>query len=90
MDKRAIKRLAVIVAASLVAIALLKVGLLKTYSALNKAAAEKKQAATARPVVPPQAQSTPAFSEVNETPAASSVTLTTEDTPAATGRNETE
>ncbi len=43
MDERTIKRLLVILAASILAIILIKVALIKTYTTLNKAVAEKKQ-----------------------------------------------
>jgi len=46
MDERVIRRLLFIFLASLVAIILFKYGMTKTYITLNKAAAEKKQAAT--------------------------------------------
>lgn len=84
MDRRAIKRLLIIVVASLIAIALLKMGLLKTYTTLNKVAAEKKQVAASRPVSPQQAPTPPSASEIAEIPAASTaIETTTADTPAS-------
>lgn len=70
MDERTIKRLLIMVAASIIAIMLLKMGLTKTYITLNKAAA-KKLAAAAKPS---ETQPTsPAASETVETPAALAV-----------------
>ncbi len=46
MDERAIKRLLLILVASIIVIVTAKVMLTKTFTHLNKAAAEKKQVAT--------------------------------------------
>lgn len=68
MDERAIKRLLVIVAISIIAIVLFKTMMTKTIVNLNKAAAEKKQVAA-------QQAATPASDAamIIETPAASTV-----------------
>jgi hypothetical protein len=76
MDERAIKRLLIIFAASLIAIFVFKTMLSKTIVNLNKAAAEKKQAtkpSAAREVVTPPSDSaaiieTPAASTADEVP----------------------
>lgn len=57
MDERAIKRLLVIVALSIIAIFLFRSMLLKTVTRLNSAAAIKKQAAAPAPA--PQQEETP-------------------------------
>jgi uncharacterized protein (UPF0333 family) len=68
MDERTLKRLLIIVAASIILIWVFKSMMLKTAVSLNKVAAEKKQAAAA-----PQYDSTPEADVTNviETPAAS-------------------
>lgn len=88
MDERAIKRLLIILVASLIAIALLKMGLTRTYTTLSKAAVEKKQAA-ARPPAPVQAPAPSSAAEITEPPAASSVEeANTADLPASSGVSE--
>lgn len=78
MDERTIKRLLIIVVASIIAIVLLKMGLTKTYTTLNKVVAEKKQTVPAKPSVPMQEPTPPAADAVIiETPATSSVTEVT-------------
>jgi hypothetical protein len=72
MDERAIKRLLIMLVASIIAIWLIKVMLTKSYTNLNNAAAAKKQAESAKlstPQQPPAASAT----EIIDTPAASSV-----------------
>lgn len=71
MDERTLKRLLIIVAASIMIIWAFKSMMLKTAVSLNKVAAEKKQAAAATPA--PQQDSTPEADVMNvmETPAAS-------------------
>lgn len=71
MDERTLKRLLIIVAASIILIWAFKSMMLKTAVSLNKVAAEKKQAAAATPA--PQQDSTPISDVPNaiETPAAS-------------------
>jgi flagellar basal body-associated protein FliL len=66
MDERTLKRLLKILAVSLIAIFLLKMGITRTYTHLNKVAAEKKQAAA---VKSPSPQPEPAPVEGVETPA---------------------
>lgn len=89
MEERALKRLLIILAASIIAIVLIKIGLTKTYTALNKAAAEKKQAAAARPSTPQQAPAPPASSELPETPTASTASVAaTMDSPASSSVSE--
>ena len=70
MEERTIKRLLIILAASIIVIMLIKVGLTRTYTTLNKVVAEKKQAEAARLPAPQQAP--PAVAETTETPATSS------------------
>lgn len=71
MDERTLKRLLIIVAASILIIWAFKSMMLKTAGTLNKAAAENKQAAAATPA--PQQDSTSEADVKNavETPAAS-------------------
>lgn len=69
MDQRT-KRLLKVLVFSLIVIALAKMGLTRTYDALSKAAAEKKQAASVRAPAP---QPAPAAAEIIDTPAASAV-----------------
>ncbi len=71
MDERTLKRLLIIVAASIMIIWAFKSMMLKTAVSLNKVAAEKKQAAAATPV--PQQDSTPEADVANviEMPTAS-------------------
>lgn len=71
MDERTLKRLLIIVVGSIVLIWAFKSMMLKTAVTLNKAAAEKKQAADTTPS--PQQDSTPESDVMNavETPAAS-------------------
>ncbi len=71
MDERTLKRLLIIVAASIMIIWAFKSMMLKTAVSLNKVAAEKKQAAAATPA--PQQDATPEADATNvvETPAAS-------------------
>jgi hypothetical protein len=64
MDERALKRLLLILVASIIVIMLAKFMLSKTLTNLNKAAVEKKQTA-ARQQTPPQADRVPA-SELSE------------------------
>ncbi len=78
MDERAIKRLLIIVAASLIAIFIFKAMMSKTIVNLNRAAAEKKQGAVPSPAATQQAE-TPASEAENVpgTPAASAIGETT-------------
>jgi flagellar basal body-associated protein FliL len=64
MDERALKRLLLILVASIIVIMLAKFMLSQTFTNLNKAAVEKKQNA-ARQQMPPQAELVPA-SEIPE------------------------
>jgi flagellar basal body-associated protein FliL len=90
MDERTIKRLLIILVASIIAIMLLKLGLTKTYTTLNKAAAEKKQTAAPKSSAPQQAPAAPATAEIIETPATSSVfEATASDLPGASSVDET-
>lgn len=90
MDERAIKRLLIILVASIIAIVLLKLGLTKTYTTLNRAAAEKKQAAAATSSAMQPAPVPPATAEIIETPATSSPgETTTADLPASSSVSET-
>lgn len=73
MDERAIKRLLIIVVASIIAIMLLKMVLTKTYTALNKATAEKKQTVAAKPADPQPEPISPVTTGVIEAPLASAV-----------------
>ena len=71
MDERTQKRLLIIVAASIAAIMLIKVVLTKTYTALNKAADEKKQAAIAKHPTPIQTSAAPTTTTKTDVPPAS-------------------
>ena len=89
MDERTLKRLLIIVAASIMIIWAFKSMMLKTAVSLNKVAAEKKQAAAATPV--PQQDATPEADATNvvETPAASARgEVATLELPAASGVGE--
>lgn len=77
MDERTIKRLLVILAASILAIVLIKVALIKTFTTLNKAAAVKKQTAAVNSTATQRATTPPAVLEKIETPVASGVGDTT-------------
>jgi hypothetical protein len=83
MDERALKRLLVIVAVSIIAIFLFKTMMSKTIVNLNRAAAEKKQAVVKPPAV--QQQETPASDAptILDTPAASAVGEDTKQEPSA-------
>lgn len=90
MNERAIKRLLFIIVASIVAIFLFKVVLTKTIVGLNKATADKKQAAVAKlpasqrvPAPPADAGAT---TEAPETSAVGAVTKL--DSPASSVENE--
>ncbi|MBI5625753.1 MAG: hypothetical protein HY935_00890 [Nitrosomonadales bacterium] len=78
MDERTIKRLLIILAASILAVVLIKVALIKTYTTLNKAAAEKKQPAPVNSTATQQETTSPAVLEKIGTPVASGVGDTTE------------
>lgn len=69
MDERAIKRLLVIVALSIIGIFIFKSMILKTVVKLNSAAAIKKQAAAPAPA--PQQEATPVAEEASVIAAAS-------------------
>lgn len=69
MDERAIKRLLVIVALSIIAIFIFRSMMLKTVTRLNSAAAMKKQAAAPAPA--PQQEETPVAEISNAIEAAS-------------------
>lgn len=71
MDERTLKRLLIIVAASIMIIWAFKSMMLKTAVTLNKAAAEKKQAAATAPAPQPDATPEADVANVIETPAAS-------------------
>lgn len=60
MDERTIKRLLIIIAASIFAIVLIKVALIKTYATLNKAVTEKKQTPAINLTAPQLAPTPPA------------------------------
>lgn len=77
MDERTVKRLLIILAASILAVVLIKVALIKTYTTLNKAAAEKKPTASVSSTAPQPAATPPAVLEKIETPAASGVGTST-------------
>lgn len=90
MDERAIKRLLVIIVASIIAIMVFKASLTKTIINLNKAAAEKKQAASAKLSATPQAPTPLIETPIIETPAVSAVTeVSTLDLRASSSVNET-
>jgi len=72
MDERAIKRLVIVLVASIIAIFVLKTMLLKTADRVGKAAAEKKQAALPRPAPGDQ---TPAPAPAVDAPTASGVNV---------------
>ncbi len=89
MDERTLKRLLIIVAASILIIWVFKSMMLKAAVSLNKVAAEKKQAAAATPT--PQQDATPEadVAHVIETPAASAPReVVTLESPAASGVGE--
>lgn len=89
MNERDIKRLLIIVAASVIAIMLVKMVLTKTYTTLNQAVAEKRQPAIAKPAELQQISTPVAAAEANEAPAASAATETaTVDTHAASSVSE--
>jgi hypothetical protein len=71
MDERTLKRLLIIVAASILIIWAFKTMMLKTAVSLNKVAAEKKQAVTTTPVPPQDVAPAPDVANAIETPAAS-------------------
>lgn len=90
MDERTIKRLLIILAASILAVVLIKVALIKTYTTLNKAAVEKKQTAAVNSSSPQQATISPAALEKIEMPATSGVVeATTVDSSASSSLGET-
>jgi len=74
MDERTIKRLLVIVGVSLIAIFIFKSMMSKTIVNMNKAVAEKKQAAPATPVAPEANDSVIAI-ETSSTAVASEVSV---------------
>lgn len=91
MDERTIKRLLIIFVASIIAVFLIKVGLTKTYTALNKVAAEKKRAAAAKRSAPLQTPTPPhaTAAEIIEAPAEPGVNeANTLESPAASSMNE--
>lgn len=91
MEERTIKRLLILVAACIIAIMFFKMVLTRSYTALNKAAAEKKQAATVRPAEPQPAPTPISAVEVIDTPAAASVSeAAAANLPAASGVSETQ
>jgi hypothetical protein len=73
MDERAIKRLLVILAVSIIAIFLFKAMMTNTFVNLNKAAAEKQQAAAIPPAAQQEEIPVSDAAVVIEAPAASSV-----------------
>ena len=73
MDERAIKRLLVILAVSIIAIFLFKSMMTRTIGNLGRVAAEKKQAAATPPAVQQDALPASNAATVVETPAGSSV-----------------
>ncbi|MFZ2163661.1 MAG: hypothetical protein WAW02_15725 [Sideroxyarcus sp.] len=73
MDERAIKRLLVILAISIIAIFLFKAMMTNTFVNLNKAAAEKQQAAAIPPAAQQEEIPVSDVAVVIEAPAASSV-----------------
>ena len=73
MDERAIKRLLVILAVSIIALFLFKAMMIKSIGNLGKAAAEKKHAAAVPPVAQPEAPPACDTAIVVKTPAVSSV-----------------
>ena len=72
MDERSIKRLLIILAVSIIAIFVFKAMMTNTIANLNKAAAEKKQAAARPPVSQQDAAPVSDAAIVIETPAVSS------------------
>lgn len=86
MDERTLKRLLIIVAASILLIWAFKTMMLKTAVSLNKVAAEKKQAATTMPAPPQDVVPAPDVANVIETPAAlASGEVATQEATAASG-----
>jgi hypothetical protein len=73
MDERAIKRLLVILAVSIIALFLFKAMMIKSIGNLGKAAAEKKHAAAVPPVAQPEAPPASDTANVVKTLAVSSV-----------------
>jgi hypothetical protein len=73
MDERAIKRLLVILAASIVAIFIFKAMMTNTIVKLNKAAEEKQQAAEKPAVVQMETNPVPDAAPVDDLPPVSSV-----------------
>jgi hypothetical protein len=71
MDERAIKRLLVIVAISIIAIMLFKTMMTRTIVTLNQAAAEKRRAAARPPVALPETTPASDAAGVTKMPAAS-------------------
>lgn len=71
MDERTLKRLLIIVAASILIIWAFKTMMLKTAVSLNKVAAEKKQPAAATPIPPQDVAPASDVSNAIETPAVS-------------------
>lgn len=87
MDERAIKRLLVIVALSIIGIFIFRSMMLKTVVKLNSAAAIKKQAAAPAPA--PQQEATPVAEEANVIESASAPEATaTLESPVASGVSE--
>lgn len=90
MDERTFKRLLKIVVVCIIAIVLIKIGLTKTYTTLNKAAAEKKEAVITTPSSTQLTKTLSSASETIETPTASRVDeVTTLDLPAASSASGT-
>lgn len=90
MDERTIKRLLIILAASILAIVLIKFALIKTYTTLNKAVAEKRPTASVSSAATQQAATPPAALEEIETPAASGIgEATTPASPVSSSAGET-
>jgi hypothetical protein len=73
MDERAIKRLLVIVAISIIAIMLFKTMMTRTIVTLNQAAVEKRRAAAMPPVALPETTPASDAASVTKMPAASAV-----------------
>jgi hypothetical protein len=89
MDERALKRLLVIVAVSIIAIMLFKTMMSNTIINLNKAAADKKQAAATSSVTQKSAITDSEVPNIPELPAASAVgEVTTQEPAAASGVGE--
>lgn len=87
MDERAIKRLLVMLAVSIIAILVLKTMLLKTATRVSNVAAERKHAASPNPPAELPTPAPPPVPAIPETPA-DPLAVTTMDSPAASSVGE--